>query len=73
MRSARPLELLRQADGALVGRLIGREDAGGGKAVLTFAVERAVKGAIGNTVKVRTESSGAACGIEASGSASVSS
>jgi hypothetical protein len=37
-----------------------------GRAVLTFRVERAVKGRIGATVEVTTANNGAACGIETS-------
>jgi hypothetical protein len=61
-----PWTHLREFDGAFVGRLVARREVGGGMAVLTFDVERALKGAIGGTVDVRTRSSGASCGIEAS-------
>lgn len=37
-----------------------------GRAVLTFRVERAVKGTIGTTVEVTTANNGGACGIETS-------
>jgi hypothetical protein len=55
---------LAQADGAFVGRLVARrqEDQ---RAILTYAVEKTLKGPIGTTIEVRTASNGAACGIEA--------
>lgn len=59
-----PWALLERADGAFVGRLVQRREVGAGRAVLTFRVERSVKGGIGATVEVVTASSGAACGIE---------
>ena len=61
-----PWSILRQADGAFVGRLTSREDIGEGRAHLTFSVERAVKGQIGASVEVLTANNGAACGIETS-------
>lgn len=61
-----PWSYLRQADGAFVGRLVSRREADQGRAVLTFRVERAVKGKIGKTVEVVTANNGAACGIETS-------
>ena len=61
-----PWIFLKQADGAFVGRLTGKEDLDEGRARLTFAVERAVKGEIGASVQVVTANNGAACGIEAS-------
>jgi hypothetical protein len=61
-----PWTFLKQADGAFVGRLTGREDIGEGRARLTFSVERAVKGQIGASVDVVTANNGAACGIETS-------
>jgi len=61
-----PWTFLKQADGAFVGRLVSRREGGQGRAILTFSVERAVKGKIGATVEVETPSSGAACGIETS-------
>ena len=54
---------LAQADGAFVGRLERRREASG-RAVLTFSVERALKGSIGSRIEVRTAANGAACGIE---------
>jgi hypothetical protein len=59
-----PWAYLKQADGAFVGRLVSREDAGGGRARMTFSVERAVKGNIASSVEVLTPNNGAACGIE---------
>jgi hypothetical protein len=59
-----PWNLMTQADGAFVGRLVEREDIGQGRARLTFDVERAVKGKIGSSVDVVTANNGAACGIE---------
>ncbi|HEU0248276.1 MAG TPA: hypothetical protein VFR38_14450, partial [Gaiellaceae bacterium] len=35
-----PWSFLKQADGAFVGRLVSRREAGDGRAVLTFRVER---------------------------------
>jgi hypothetical protein len=61
-----PWAYLKQADGALVGRLVSRRETEEGRAVLTFRVERAVKGKIGGTVEVTTANNGAACGIETS-------
>ena len=54
---------LAQSDGAFVGRLESRRDSGR-EAVLTFSVERALKGSIGSRIEVRTAANGAACGIE---------
>ena len=59
-----PWKILKQADGAFVGRLESRREVDQGRAVLTFSVERAVKGSIGDTVEVTTANNGAACGIE---------
>lgn len=59
-----PWSILPKADGAFVGRLVSRREVDQGRAVLTFSVERAVKGKIGKTVEVVTASNGAACGIE---------
>jgi hypothetical protein len=61
-----PWLLLKQADGAFVGRLTDREDVGNGQALLTFRVDSVVKGRIGSTVEVVTANNGAACGIETS-------
>ncbi|MGH3137971.1 MAG: hypothetical protein ACRDPV_15915 [Gaiellaceae bacterium] len=61
-----PRSYLEKADGAFVGRLVSRREADQGRAVLTFSVERAVKGKIGDTVEVTTANNGAACGIETS-------
>ena len=58
-----PRAALAQADGAFVGTLVSRRE-GDQTTVLTFSVERALKGAIGKTVEVSTASSSAACGIE---------
>lgn len=59
-----PWALLRQADGAFVGRMMSRREADGDRAILVFSVERAVKGEIGDTVEVETPKSGASCGLE---------
>jgi hypothetical protein len=59
-----PWTFLQRSDGAFVGRLVERRDADNSQVVLTFSVERAIKGAIGGTVEVRTNSSGASCGVE---------
>jgi hypothetical protein len=61
-----PWSVLKQADGAFVGRLVSRREVDQGRAVLTFRVERAVKGKIGATIEVTTANNGAACGIETS-------
>ena len=58
-----PRAALAQADGAFVGTLVSRRD-GGQTTVLTFSVEKALKGRIGKTVDVSTASNSAACGIE---------
>ena len=54
---------LAQSDGAFVGRLVSRREADQ-RAILTFSVERTLKGSLGSTVEVVTASNGAACGIE---------
>jgi hypothetical protein len=59
-----PRAALARADGAFVGKLISRRDADL-RAVLTFSVEKSLKGRIAGTVDVVTASNGAACGIEA--------
>ena len=59
-----PRSLLGQADGAFVGRLVGRQELDAGRARFTFEVERSLKGALGATVDVESASDGAACGIE---------
>jgi hypothetical protein len=56
---------LAQADGAFVGKLVGRRDEGQ-RAILTFSVERRLKGSIGSTVEVVTAANSAACGLELS-------
>ena len=58
-----PRAALVQADGAFVGTLVRRRE-GDQTVVLTFSVEKALKGAIGRTVDVSTASNSAACGIE---------
>lgn len=59
-----PWTLMKEADGAFVGRLVDRDDTGQGQVRLRFEVERGVKGNIGSTVDVVTASNSAACGIE---------
>ncbi len=61
-----PWSYLEKTDGAFVGRLVSRREIDQGRAVLTFSVERAVKGKIGTTVEVTTANNGGACGIETS-------
>jgi hypothetical protein len=61
-----PWTFLEKADGAFVGKLVSRREGDEGRVVLTFGVERAVKGKIGVTVEVDTANKGAACGIETS-------
>jgi hypothetical protein len=58
-----PRSTLAQTDGAVVGRLVSRREVDQ-QAVLTFGVERALKGSIGSTIEVRTASNSAACGLE---------
>ena len=59
-----PWSLMKEADGAFVGRLVDRDDIGQGRVRMRFDVERAVKGNIGSTVDVVTPNNGAACGVE---------
>jgi hypothetical protein len=58
-----PRAALAQGGGAFVGKLVSRRDSGQ-QAILTFSVDRALKGSIGRTVEVVTASNSAACGIE---------
>ena len=58
-----PRALLAHADGAFVGRLLSSRNAGPGRKLLTFRVERRVKGAIGTRIVVETASNSAACGV----------
>lgn len=58
-----PRALLAHADGAFVGRLVSSRNAGPGRKLLTFRVERRVKGAIGTRIVVETASNSAACGV----------
>ena len=60
-----PRAALAQADGAFVGTLVSRRQ-GDQTTVLTFSVEKALKGAIARTVELSTASNSAACGIETS-------
>ncbi|HEY7380804.1 MAG TPA: hypothetical protein VH572_06305 [Gaiella sp.] len=60
-----PRAMLTSSDGAFVGTVVGRRDESAAGATLIFDVEEAFKGAIGDTVEVRTPSNSAACGIEA--------
>lgn len=60
-----PWTIFPQADGAFVGSLVSRRETDQGRVVLTFSVERRVKGQMGSTVEVTTANNGAACGIEA--------
>jgi hypothetical protein len=59
-----PRAALAQADGAFVGTLVSRRE-GDQTTVLTYSVEKALKGAITRTIEVSTASNSAACGIEA--------
>ena len=61
-----PRALLAHADGAFVGRLVSSRDAGSGRRLLTFRVERRLKGAIGTRIVVETASNSAACGVSTS-------
>lgn len=58
--------LLATTDAAFVGRLESRRETGNGRVVLTFRVERSVKGRLGSSVDVETASSGSTCGVETS-------
>lgn len=62
-----PREALRQADAAIVGRLVEVVERGGGQADFRYRVRRVYKGgraiAIGKTISVRGSSQSAACGL----------
>ena len=58
-----PRSALADADGAFVGRLLARRQLDD-RAVLTFSVERAVKGSLGSMVEVETARDSAGCGLE---------
>lgn len=60
-----PRDTLAHADGAFIGVLVERGKETNGIVTLVFRVEERIKGALGETVSVRTASNGAACGIEA--------
>ena len=57
-------DALLQSDGAFVGRFIGRDDVFPQGVLNHFQVERAVKGDIGERVRVEAAASGASCGLE---------
>ena len=59
-----PRAALARADGAFIGTLVRRQQLAQ-QAVLTFSVEKSLKGSIGRTVEVRTAAHGAGCGLEA--------
>ncbi|MDP9405177.1 MAG: hypothetical protein M3O86_01025, partial [Actinomycetota bacterium] len=59
-----PREMLAAHDAAFIGSVADIRDAGAGRQVWTFAVERWVKGDLGPSVEVDTASSGASCGFE---------
>lgn len=52
------------AEGAFVGTLIDRRDAGNFEAIYVFEVEQWVKGDAGDVIEVRSASDGAGCGFE---------
>jgi hypothetical protein len=60
-----PRVLLAQSDGAFVGRLVSSRRLGPGRRLLTFRVERRVKGAIGARVDVESPADSAGCGVSA--------
>jgi len=59
-----PRDALHRSDGAFVGTLVERSEVDEQTSIFTFEVEIAVKGAIGTTIDVRSNSKGASCGLE---------
>ena len=60
-----PREMLNRSDAAFIGTMADRSGGlFGGDATWTFTVQQWVKGDLGRTVKIRSASSGAACGFE---------
>jgi hypothetical protein len=59
-----PRSALASADGAFVGTVVSRRDTADSRAVLTFEVERALKGSLGERVDVVTAGDSAGCGLE---------
>ncbi len=55
---------LPEADGAFVGTFVERETIDERRVAITFEVERVVKGEFGPRAIVRTDASGASCGLE---------
>ena len=59
-----PRDALHRSDGAFVGTLVERTEVDEQTSIFTFEVETAVKGTIGATIDVRSNSNGASCGLE---------
>ncbi len=59
-----PRSALAAADGAFVGTLVSRRETSDLRAVLTFEVEQALKGSLGDRVEVVTARDSAGCGLE---------
>ena len=59
-----PRDALHRSDGAFVGTLVERSEVDEQTSIFTFEVETAVKGTIGTTIDVRSNSNGASCGLE---------
>lgn len=58
------VERLPEVDGAFVGTVVDRETIDQGSVAITFDVERVIKGEFGPRAIVRTNASGASCGLE---------
>ena len=59
-----PRDALHRSDGAFIGTFVGRTEVDDQTAIFSFDVETAVKGTIGTTIDVRSNSNGASCGLE---------
>ncbi len=59
-----PRSALAAGDGAFVGTMVSRRETADSQAILTFEVERALKGSIGKRVEVVTARDSAGCGLE---------
>ena len=57
-------ERLPEVDGAFVGMVVDRETIDQGSVAITFEVERVIKGEFGPRAIIRTNASGASCGLE---------
>jgi len=58
------VDRLPEVDGAFVGTVVDRETIDQGSVAFTFEVERVIKGEFGPRAIVRTNASGASCGLE---------